>query len=59
LVRKRVTITIDESIDSKIREIQVKQISKLNKNISYSQVLNQLLEQVLNHDPSGNLINNR
>ena len=47
LVRKRVTITIDESLDSKIREIQVIQIPKLNKSISYSEVLNQLLKQSL------------
>ena len=47
LVRKRVTITIDESLDSKIREIQVIQIPKLNKSISYSAVLNQLLKQSL------------
>jgi len=47
LVRKRVTITIDESVDSKIREIQVIQIPKLNKSVSYSEVLNQLLKQSL------------
>jgi len=47
LVRKRVTITIDESLDSKIREIQVIQIPKLNKSISYSEILNQLLKQSL------------
>ena len=47
LVRKRVTITIDESVDSMIRDIQVKQISELNKSISYSQVIDQLLKQSL------------
>jgi len=47
LVRKRVTITIDKSVDSMIRDIQVKQISDLNKNISFSQVIDQLLKQTL------------
>jgi len=47
LVRKRVTITIDESVDSMIRDIQVKQISDLNKSISFSQVIDQLLKQSL------------
>jgi len=47
LVRKRVTITIEESVDSTIREIQAMQISELNKSISFSQVIDQLLKQSL------------
>ena len=47
LVVRRVTITIDENIDSKIREIQAEQILDLNKNISYSQIIDQLLKQSL------------
>jgi len=47
MVLKRVTITIDEFVDLKIREIQAEQISALNKCISFSQVLNQLLKQSL------------
>ena len=59
MVVKRVTITIDKSLDSRIREIQVMQILELNKSVSYSQILNQLLEQVFSHDPSGKLLNKR
>jgi len=47
LVRKRVTITIDESVDANVREIQTQQILKLNKSISFSAVIEQLLKQSL------------
>jgi len=50
MVRKRVTITIDEFVNSKIREIQGEKILELNKNISFSQVINQLLKQSLISD---------
>jgi len=44
---KRITITIDESIDNKIRDIQVKRISETRKSVSFSQVLNGLLREAL------------
>ena len=42
---KRVTIMIDEDIDRKLRLIQAKQISKTNKSISYSNVLNEAIRK--------------
>jgi len=46
---KRITITIDEKIDSKIRDMQVKMISETRKSVSFSQVLNGLLKEALEH----------
>jgi len=44
---KRITITIDEKIDEKIRDMQVKMISETRKSVSFSQVLNGLLKEAL------------
>jgi len=46
---KRITITLDESLESKIRTIQAQRISQQNKSISFSQVLNQLLKSALDN----------
>jgi len=46
---KRITITLDETLESKIRTIQAEKISKQNKSISFSQVLNQLLKDALDN----------
>ena len=45
--KKRVTITIDKSVDANVREIQTQQILKLNKSISFSEIIEQLLKQSL------------
>jgi len=45
---RRVTITIDAEIESKIRKIQAKQITHSNKAISFSSVIDQLLKKGLN-----------
>jgi ribosomal protein S3AE len=47
-MNKRITITIDESIDSKIRQIQAEKITATNSSISFSQVINEILKGALN-----------
>ena len=44
---RRVTITLDKQIESKIRNIQAKKISENNEAISFSKVINQILEKGL------------
>jgi len=46
---KRITITLDETLESKIRTIQAQRITQENKSISFSQVLNQLLKSALDN----------
>ena len=47
IMTKRATIMIDEDLDKKIRLMQAKMIQKYNKSVSYSYVVNLLLEDVL------------
>jgi len=47
-MNKRITITIDEGIQSKIRQIQAEKISTTNRSISFSQVVNDILKNALN-----------
>ena len=42
---KRITIMLDDDIDRKIRLMQSKIIKKENKSISFSSVINLLLEE--------------
>ena len=44
---KRITVMIDYEIDKKIRMIQAKEISKTNSSVSYSGVINELLNKYL------------
>ena len=44
---KRVTIMIDSELDKKLRVMQAKMIQKENKSISYSYVVNLLLQESL------------
>jgi len=44
---RRVIITLDRQIESKIRVIQAKMISESNKAISFSNVINQILKEGL------------
>lgn len=44
---KRITITLDEDLDRKIRNIQAKQIAKLQKSVSFSKTLCDELRKVL------------
>ena len=41
---RRVTIMIDEDLLKKLHEIQAKQIQKTSDSISFSRVLNEMLE---------------
>jgi len=44
---RRVTITLDDKLESKIREIQAKKISESKKSISFSNVVEEILKQGL------------
>ena len=44
---RRITITIDEQLDSAIRNIQAKKISENNKSVSFSEVVSQILKKGL------------
>jgi len=41
---RRVTITIDEKLESKIRAIQAKKISESTKSVSFSTVINEIIK---------------
>ena len=47
LMTKRVTIMIDDDLDKKIRVMQAKLIQKENKSVSYSHVMNLILQKEL------------
>jgi hypothetical protein len=47
LAKKRITFTIDEELDKKIRHLQVELISKTNHGWSYSSILSVVLEEGL------------
>ena len=47
---RRITITINQEIESKLRDIQAKKILESKKSISFSQVLNQILIEGLKHN---------
>jgi hypothetical protein len=44
---KRITIMIDDDLDKKIRLMQSRMIQKENKSVSYSHVLNLVLQDAL------------
>ncbi len=45
-MKRRVTITLDQKLESKIRAIQAKKISEIKKGVSFSSVINDVLKQV-------------
>jgi hypothetical protein len=47
MTKKRITFTIDEDLDKKIRHLQVDLMSKTNHGWSYSSVLSVILEEGL------------
>jgi len=47
LAKKRITFTIDEDLDKKIRHLQVDLISRTNQGWSYSSVLSVIIEEGL------------
>jgi len=44
---RRVTITLDQSLESKIRSLQARKISEGDKAISFSNIINEVLKQGL------------
>jgi len=44
---RRITITLDQSLESEIRSLQAKKITETNKAISFSKVVNEVLRQGL------------
>ncbi len=55
---RRVTITLDLRLESKIRNLQAKKISESNKAISFSKIINEILKQGLKETSLENLNNN-
>ncbi|MBI5697392.1 MAG: hypothetical protein HZC29_02620 [Thaumarchaeota archaeon] len=47
MAKKRITFTIDEDLDKKIRHLQVDLISRTNQGWSYSSVLSVIIEEGL------------
>jgi len=44
---RRVTITLDDKLDSKIRAIQAKKILEATKSVSFSEVIEEILREGL------------
>ncbi len=44
---RRVTITLDVKLDSKIRDIQAKKILETTKSVSFSEVIEEILREGL------------
>jgi len=44
---RRITITLDMSLESKIRSLQAKKITETNKAISFSRIIEEILKQGL------------
>ena len=42
---KRTTIVLDDNLYKKIRIIQAKEILKINKSVSFSKIINKLLQK--------------
>ncbi len=55
---RRVTITLDPRLESKIRNLQAKKITETNKAISFSYIINEILKQGLKETSLENLYNN-
>ena len=46
-MNKRITNTLENNIEAELREIQAKKISTLNKSISFSYIINEVLQKGL------------
>jgi len=44
---RRITITLDERIERKIKELQIKKENQIQRPVSFSKVLNQVLMEAL------------
>ncbi len=47
IMAKRITVVLDDQVVKKLRIIQSKKISKSNKSISFSSVINEELRKVM------------
>ena len=45
--KKRVTVTIDDDLDKKIRQMQDKMVNEQKKSFSYSKVIDMILRNAL------------
>jgi len=50
-MRRRVTITLDSSLESEMRRLQAKKITETNKATSFSKIINEVLKQALKEMP--------
>jgi len=46
-MKKRITIVLDDKLYKKLRVIQAKEIQKTNKSVSFSKIINKLLQKGL------------
>jgi hypothetical protein len=46
-MKKRVTIVLDENLVKKLRIMQAKKISKIQESVSFSRIVNEVLEKGL------------
>lgn len=46
-MRKKITIVLDDDLNKKIRLMQAKKMLKTNANVSYSDMVNEILRQDL------------
>lgn len=46
---RRITITINEEIEERLRELQAKKIQESRRNVSFSHIINQILLDGLNN----------
>ena len=44
---RRITITLDQRIETKIKELQIKKENQINRSVSFSKILNQVLMDAL------------
>ena len=47
IMKKRVTVMIDDKLDKKIRLLQAKKIQEENSSYSYSQVVNDIIRKAI------------
>ncbi len=47
---RRITITIDPDVETRLRNLQAKKIVESRRTVSFSQILNQILADGLDHN---------
>lgn len=46
-MNRRISITIDSSVESRLRDLQAKKIQETNRTVSFSNIINQMLREGL------------